>query len=125
MHGESSIFDDCCVGADMLSQILDVLDQRSRQVDYSNFGPHLLPQPQRGEEMLQNESPNPGSSTRTMVPEGAQPPRAPLQPLAQVHNSEAGLQIAPHVGSDGGGTITHQAGFEARTAQQAHDTAVT
>ena len=124
MRGESSIFDDCCVGADMLSQILDVLDQRSRQVDYSNFGPHLLPQPQRDEEMLQNESPDLGSSILTMVPEGAPPPRAPLQPLAQVHNSKAGLQIAPHMGSDGGGTITHQAAFEERTAQQTHDTAV-
>lgn len=30
--------------ADMVSQILDVLDERSRQIDYSNFGPVLLTQ---------------------------------------------------------------------------------
>ena len=126
MHGEYSNHNDCCVSADMVSQMLDVLDQRSRQIDYSNFGPHFLPQPQSYEGVQQNESPDPGSSTYTMVPEGTAASGALPLPLAQIHGLEAGLQSAePHLGSDDGGTLTHQTGLEERTAQPMYDTAVT
>ncbi|EIE25993.1 hypothetical protein COCSUDRAFT_60988 [Coccomyxa subellipsoidea C-169] len=107
---------------DMLSQILEVLDQRSRQVDYSNFGPHFLPQSQSYEGTQQNESPDPGSSTHVMVSEEMAAPGAASQPLTDSQISEAGLKIAePLVGSDNGIRMSQQAGVDGIAAERTQD----
>ena len=106
----------------MLSQILEVLDQRSRQVDYSNFGPHFLPQSHSYEGTQQNESPDPGSSTHVMVAEEMAAPGAASQPLTDSQISEAGLKIAePLVGSDNGIRMRQQAAVDGIVPERTQD----
>ncbi|BDA44256.1 Cyclin-T1-4 [Coccomyxa sp. Obi] len=93
---------------DMVFQILNVLDKSSRQVDYSGFGPRL-PELPSGDavHIKQYQSPDdaaPGSSTHLMLTEGT---------LA----SESGLNDAqPAHGSDKGGSLAQQTGFESTTS---------
>ncbi len=103
-NGASLLANSGCAGADMVFQILRVLDKSSRPVDYSNFGPNLpgLPSGDAGH-MQQYQSPEdaaPGSSTHLMLTDGT--------PAL-----ETGLTDGqPAHGSDEWGSLAQQPGFE-------------
>ena len=102
-HWDSSLLAHSgCAAADMVFQILHVLDKSSSQVDYSGFGPKLPELPGGDAAHMQLcQSPDdgaPGSSTRLMLTEGTP-------------SSETGL-IDAQAGSHEGASLAQQAGSE-------------